>query len=348
MIQLPACSCQASKDFNDFNHMIKLMQFLMGLDNVYQPVRTNLLIREPLPTVKEAFSVISREESHRNSSGSSKAQVVGFVAKTNQNFERTNQFSENRRKVNKVSNPNLKCSHCNKIGHTTDRCFEIVGYPTWMKKGSQNAKPGASNNSVINKTDAGSFAAESLFTAEQISKLLNLLNEKSSDGPQSCNVAGTLCDPFGSISVPKRVFCFSSNGVNEKEMGWVVDSGANQHMVKSETSLINIVDVSEFNIKVKHPNGTSAIVTKIGNLKLSNEVALIDVFVVPDYCVNLISVYKLAKDSKMIVSFDEHNCYLQDSLTKKVLATGSQCDGLYICVDASKSVKLSNIENLFL
>ncbi|GKE90991.1 ribonuclease H-like domain-containing protein, partial [Tanacetum coccineum] len=41
-------------------------KFLMGLDDVYQPIRSNILTREPLPLVKTAFAVISGEESHRN------------------------------------------------------------------------------------------------------------------------------------------------------------------------------------------------------------------------------------------------------------------------------------------
>ncbi|KAJ0834089.1 putative retrotransposon gag domain, retrotransposon Copia-like protein [Helianthus annuus] len=87
VLQLPSCSCQAAKDYNDFSTLIKLMQFLMGLDDVYQPVRTNLLTREPLPPVKVAFSIVSREESHRNSSVGTKSQNVSFVSKTGQNFE---------------------------------------------------------------------------------------------------------------------------------------------------------------------------------------------------------------------------------------------------------------------
>ncbi|XP_076950380.1 uncharacterized protein LOC143623330 [Bidens hawaiensis] len=80
MVQLPSCSCQASKSFNDFNHLIKLMQFLMGLDDIYQPIRSNLLTREPLPSVKVAFSIVSRKESHRNSISSPniQSQNVGF------------------------------------------------------------------------------------------------------------------------------------------------------------------------------------------------------------------------------------------------------------------------------
>ncbi|XP_071687535.1 uncharacterized protein [Rutidosis leptorrhynchoides] len=64
-VQLPACALTASKEFNDHTNLIKLMQFLMGLDDVYLPIRSNILMRDPLPSVKTAFSIISREESHR-------------------------------------------------------------------------------------------------------------------------------------------------------------------------------------------------------------------------------------------------------------------------------------------
>ncbi|KAF5784777.1 putative retrotransposon gag domain, retrotransposon Copia-like protein [Helianthus annuus] len=116
MVQLPTCSCQAAKDYNDFSTLIKLMQFLMGLDDVYQPVRTNLLTREPFPSVKVAFSIVSREESHRLASNGSKGQNVSFVTKSNQSFD-------SRKKNIRGPNPNLKCSHCNMFGHTVDRCY---------------------------------------------------------------------------------------------------------------------------------------------------------------------------------------------------------------------------------
>ncbi|GJX40419.1 RNA-directed DNA polymerase, eukaryota, reverse transcriptase zinc-binding domain protein, partial [Tanacetum coccineum] len=62
---LPACTCAAHKGVLKHNQLIRLMQFLMGLNDVYQNIRSNILARDPLPDVKEAFNVISREESHR-------------------------------------------------------------------------------------------------------------------------------------------------------------------------------------------------------------------------------------------------------------------------------------------
>ncbi|GKF93766.1 hypothetical protein Tco_0283466, partial [Tanacetum coccineum] len=43
---------------------MKLMHFLMGLDDSYMQLRSNNVAREPLPDAKGAF-LISSEESHR-------------------------------------------------------------------------------------------------------------------------------------------------------------------------------------------------------------------------------------------------------------------------------------------
>ncbi|GJY29242.1 hypothetical protein Tco_0405009, partial [Tanacetum coccineum] len=47
------------------NKLMKLMQFLMGLDDVYLPIRSSLLTQTELPDVKDAFVIVCREESHR-------------------------------------------------------------------------------------------------------------------------------------------------------------------------------------------------------------------------------------------------------------------------------------------
>ncbi|GKF24076.1 ribonuclease H-like domain-containing protein, partial [Tanacetum coccineum] len=92
------CSCDASKELGLHQQLMKLMQFLMGLDDCYQPVRSSLLTRDPLLEVKDAYNVISREESHRGvpeSSGGteSKQNATSFVAKTFNNNKK--QFNNN-------------------------------------------------------------------------------------------------------------------------------------------------------------------------------------------------------------------------------------------------------------
>ncbi|GJZ09611.1 hypothetical protein Tco_0543894 [Tanacetum coccineum] len=106
--------------------------------------------------------------------------------------------------------------------------------------------------------------------------------------------------------------------------GKIVDLGANQHMTYTAKGLDNVVDISHLKIKVGHPNGIEAFISKIGNLKLSNGLTLYDVMVIPEYCVTLISVHKMAKENKIFVVFDKNKCYFvnQDLNLKNVLGTG--------------------------
>ncbi|XP_076884365.1 uncharacterized protein LOC143533480 [Bidens hawaiensis] len=186
ILQLPSCTCDASQEFNNFNHLIKLMQFLMGLDNSYESVRTALLLKEVLPTVKDAFAIVSREESHRNSSnGSLKGQTqgIGFASKSNQAFEY---------KRNSVRTPNqgVKCTHCNKMGHSVEKCFEIVGYPPWMKPRNNVGKKITNNLVASDNPGSSNSSSATGFTPDQITRLLGLLNDKSGGSDQSCNMSG--------------------------------------------------------------------------------------------------------------------------------------------------------------
>ncbi|GJS18958.1 reverse transcriptase domain-containing protein [Tanacetum coccineum] len=110
MVQLLACTCEGASSYKDHAQLLKLMQFLMGLDDVYAPIRSTLLSTDPLPTVKEAFSLLLKDESHRNiHSGSSgvKSSSSAFMSKSD-NKENATFFSaksvDNRKRV--MSSPN--------------------------------------------------------------------------------------------------------------------------------------------------------------------------------------------------------------------------------------------------
>ncbi|GJV29893.1 ribonuclease H-like domain-containing protein [Tanacetum coccineum] len=212
---LHTCTCAAHEGVLKHNQLVRLIQFLMGLNDVYQNIRSNILAREPFSDVKEAFNVISMEESHRglhHGSGSgNKVQPAVFVAKTN-NFIGNDFRRGNNGNGPMGPNPNLLCKNCGLIGHTIERCYEIIG----------------------------------------------------------------------------------------------------------------------LNLNVGHPNETLAKITAIGNLRLSANVVLFDVLVVPEYCVSLMSVHKLIKDSKLFVVFDEHKCYIQDLNLVKTVGIGIESGGLYL------------------
>ncbi|GJX77507.1 ribonuclease H-like domain-containing protein [Tanacetum coccineum] len=70
MIELPKCVCNDSESFKKHDQLMKLMQFLMGLDDSYMQIRSSILSREVFPDVRSAYATISSKESHRVASGS--------------------------------------------------------------------------------------------------------------------------------------------------------------------------------------------------------------------------------------------------------------------------------------
>ncbi|GJS12476.1 ribonuclease H-like domain-containing protein [Tanacetum coccineum] len=172
MIELPKCVCNASEGFKKHNQLLKLMQFLMGLDYSYMQIRSSILSRETLPDVRSAYATISNEESHRVAVGSidgsfQRNQASSFVSNVlySQNFQRNNQnFNVGPSKPNNVNNnrqgrgfglinnrpsggSGLVCENNGFNRHTIDRCFKIIGYPVdfGKRKSGQNFKKQGAN-----------------------------------------------------------------------------------------------------------------------------------------------------------------------------------------------------------
>ncbi|XP_071695153.1 uncharacterized protein [Rutidosis leptorrhynchoides] len=167
-----------------FDALVKLPTcFLMGLDESYSYVRSNILLIDPLLSVKTAFAIVSREESHRTSSQASSS---GSVKYQNSAFLVSKTF-DNKRRIGNGPNPNLKCTKCKRLGHTIERCYEIVGYPPgWVKRNDN--KSVVSNNSVpaVNASDNSVRP----FSSDQISQLMSLLHDQSTQGNVRANMAG--------------------------------------------------------------------------------------------------------------------------------------------------------------
>nr|GEW12771.1 inactive protein kinase SELMODRAFT_444075 [Tanacetum cinerariifolium] len=191
MTKLPKCSCAAREDVSKHNQLIKLMQFLMGLNDVFQPIRSSLLARETLLDVKEAFAIISREESHIGITSSSsksvtKPQVSSFVAKFNSWTNIGNKKFDNNRRIgnssnNRGPNPKLHCTNCEK---------------------NPGPKPNGPRTFNANFVSSSSEKGASLsFTNEQMMKLMNLINEAPSGSVHANMVAASiLVLPEGCIS----------------------------------------------------------------------------------------------------------------------------------------------------
>ncbi|GJU47788.1 ribonuclease H-like domain-containing protein [Tanacetum coccineum] len=231
MIELPKCVCNAFESFKKHNQLLKLMQFLMGLDNSYMQIRSSIISREVLPNVRSVYATISSEKSHRVAAGSivgssQRNQASAFVSNVpNRNifqrnqasgFTQRNQVSGSSQNLNSGPRPNnlnnnrqgggsgFVFENCSFNGHTIDRCFKIIG-------------------------------SSSRFTDEQMATLISLIKGNKAGKNAHANM-----------------------------------TGVNQHMTYADKELDNVIDISHLRIKVCHPNGTKAYISKIENLRLGH------------------------------------------------------------------------------
>ncbi|GJV50509.1 ribonuclease H-like domain-containing protein [Tanacetum coccineum] len=285
----------AYKELLLYQQLMKLMQFLMGLADYYQSVRSALLTWDPFPDVKDAYTIVSSKESYRGipeSSGvtESKMNATSFATKS---------FKNNRSNFNYSTNK-------------------------WSQQPACNTP--------------------SSLTADQMRKLLNLITDTPSRNIHT-NMAsrGTFFNGNVWFNIKlSRYYCANSSLVVKTiTMGWIIDFRANQHLTVSTVGMYNVVDISSPKFTMGHPNGTLATISHVRNLKISKNVILYYVLVVPVYCVSLLYVNKLIKDSKMFVGFDEDKCYIQDLKREITLGTGSESRGLYLFdMDNNKSLDL--------
>ncbi|GKB13316.1 putative RNA-directed DNA polymerase [Tanacetum coccineum] len=158
MIKLPKCVCNASEGFKKHNQLLKLMQFLMGLDDSYMQIRSSILSKETLPECRtiqiqlNAYVPFSSEESYKV--------AVGGGSGLNNNRP--------------SGGPVLVCENYGYNGRTIDRCFKIIGYPAdfGKKKSGQNfKKQNVANNNYVGKSSSTGFSDE------QMATLLSLIKD---------------------------------------------------------------------------------------------------------------------------------------------------------------------------
>ncbi|XP_019230258.1 PREDICTED: uncharacterized protein LOC109211210 [Nicotiana attenuata] len=65
LVPLPSCDCEESMPSLEHLRNQRLLQFLMGLNESYSNVRSNVLLKRPVVTVNEAYAIVRQEERQR-------------------------------------------------------------------------------------------------------------------------------------------------------------------------------------------------------------------------------------------------------------------------------------------
>jgi len=59
------CTCGGMKQLSNNEEEMRLGQFLMGLNENYSAIRGQIMLMQPLPTVKKAYSLLCKEKKQR-------------------------------------------------------------------------------------------------------------------------------------------------------------------------------------------------------------------------------------------------------------------------------------------
>uniref|UniRef100_A0A803NB71 Retrotransposon gag domain-containing protein n=1 Tax=Chenopodium quinoa TaxID=63459 RepID=A0A803NB71_CHEQI len=270
----------------------RLFQFLNGLSDQYSAMRTQLLMMTPLPTVDTACSILQQEESQR--------EVLQLPVSDN------------------------------------DAYAMYIGYPTWHSKyrpgNSVKGQPRNSEQKWSNNRPPPKLAAVAqsgfqgggniTLTQQQFEQILKLM--PSSSAAKGCETDDELDNNFSGM-----VLSCDSEKLTK---GWILDSGATDHMTSDLSSLSNLTAAKNLS-RIVLPTGTSSVVSHTGNAELKNSIVLKNVLVVPNFKYNLLSVPKLTKDSQCEVNFYGSHCVIKDTATKKIMGIGKAKNGLYYLIN---------------
>ncbi|KAK5838374.1 hypothetical protein PVK06_007103 [Gossypium arboreum] len=133
--------CEQSRQSVVHHLQQRLFQFLMGLNETYNAVRSQILLLNPLPSVNHAYSMLVQEESQRQHSPND-------IGSDPVSFHLAHMVQKKRF--------NGTCDHCKIKGHKRENCYRLIGYPADFKftKKKVNLGPGsvANNATVIDST----------------------------------------------------------------------------------------------------------------------------------------------------------------------------------------------------
>ncbi|RVW47126.1 Retrovirus-related Pol polyprotein from transposon RE1 [Vitis vinifera] len=274
---------------------------------------------KPLPSLREAFSEVRREEIRKNI-------MMGSYQQLNmaESSALKTQFApfDNRKKI-KGGRP--WCDHCRKPGHSRETCWKIHGKPVDWKPRQPLEKEGQGNHVATDEQspqlEASPFNKEQM---EMLQKLLSpLLSVQSQTGSSSNQVIG-----FGTLA-HKGNFLSAFTAGKKRKKPWIVDSGASDHMT-GDATIFDTYSSCPNNLTVRIADGSLSKVAGTGSVVLSRDLTLNSVLLVSNLDCNLLSISKLTKEKRCITNFSSTHCEFQDLDSRKTIGNAEECSGLYI------------------
>lgn len=322
----------------------------MGLNDSLNTTRSQILLLDPLPSINRVFAIMVQEE--RQKSIGSLVSTPGNMLTLATRFEppnpRFNHSNQHKKQSFMPGNQFKKkerpmCSHCGLIGHTIDQCFKLHGYPPGYKPRPRNSKSGNANQATItsdNDINQAPVATNSATPAHLNNILQSLstthcqdlvnyfshqLQPQHSSNDNSEPHTGLTCCVTSSSGNSGIVCSIYKSNISSKS--WIVDSGASQHITNDQSLFYSMTKA--YNTTVLLPDNTSFPVTLKGSIQLNDLLTIHDVFYVPSFKFNLLSVSALLTNKTFTVTFSPNKFILQDS-QQRMIGMGKLISGLYV------------------
>lgn len=315
------CTCLAMRNSRQFRQQDQIIIFLMGLNEQFHGVRSQILLLDPLPPLNKAFSMILQHERQNQYGVVDESKLyVNSAAKPSFGRGRGSFPKQGGRGSGKI------CTYCGKEGHTVEVCYQKHGYPPSYGRGkSANSTVSEDFQSVASEQSASdakgsSDSAPMQFTREQYNSLLALIQQASVDTAEKSHVSN-MVKSVNIANAPGKIHS------SLMKVPWILDTGATDHICCSLHWFTKHTQIQP--VTVNLPNGSTVVSHFSGTVQLSPTLIIQNVLFLPHFNFNLLSISKLASDANCSVFFGPNSCYIQEEKSKKMIGSARQIDGLY-------------------
>lgn len=274
LVPFPSCECENSQA--NAKHLVQqqLFQFLMGLNDTFSTIRSQILLMQPLSSVNQAYSMLVQEEFQCiHLSGSSF--VYSVVMSTNV-FEAS---------ISIYHRFNGTYDHCKIKGHKKEQCYRLIGFPPDFKFSKKKELQAAMATNSETTVSPGLLSAPS-FTQAQYQQIFKLLNKPSPADSAAILVGIVSCCLFAIANST-----------------WILSLVLLIIYVLISIACLNFLSCALNSKFVYLPNGKQVSITHIGSLLLSPGYFLHNVLYVPGFMHNLLSISKLTQELHCVVLF---------------------------------------------
>jgi hypothetical protein len=273
-------------------------QFLIKLCPEFEVTRSNLMNRDPSPSLEVYFGELLREEQRlltqatfQQDSNLNPVAYAAYGKGKGKDMRKIQCFSCKEYGHIVANYAKKSCNYCKKQGHFIKECLTR---PQNRQATTYQAAMNTSSAPMISSASS-SAAKSSVLTPEMVQQMITLA--------------------FSALGL-------QGNGTTSYK-SWLIDSAASNHMTRSSDTLCN-VHPYRGSSHIQVTNGSHLAINEVGDITPS----FIDVYVSPKLSNSLISIGQLVENN-YDVHFSHDGCLVQDQVSGKILAKGPKVGRLF-------------------